>query len=104
MPPCPLAESELRVEMIFSTLSRAKDTESRSSGVNQGRIGTETQDLEANTELRHSSFSGAELAVVPFEVREVMEGEHTPETDLTRYHQVLEGGDQFESSFLTLDR
>ena len=33
-----------------------------------------------------------------------MEGEHTPETDLIRYHQGLEEGDMFESSFLRLDR
>ena len=32
-------------------------------------------------------------AVQPFEVREGMEGEHTPETDLTRHHQDLEEGD-----------
>ena len=43
-----------------------------------------TQDLEANTEFRHSAFSHAVSAVRPFEVREGMEGEHTPETDLTR--------------------
>ena len=41
-----------------------------------------TQDLEANTEIRHSAFSHAMSAVWLFEVREVMEGEHTPETDL----------------------
>ena len=33
-----------------------------------------------------------------------MEGEHTPEMDLTRHRQVLEKGDKFESSFLRLDR
>ena len=33
-----------------------------------------------------------------------MEGEHKPETDLTRCHEVSEEGDKFESSFLTLDR
>ena len=33
-----------------------------------------------------------------------MEGEHTPETDLTRPHQVFEEGDKFESSFLRLFR
>ena len=42
--------------------------------------------------------------MVPFEVREGMEGEHTPERDLTRHHQVLEEGVKFESSFLRLDR
>ena len=42
--------------------------------------------------------------MVPFEVRERMEGEHTSETDLTRCRQVLEEGDKFESPFLRLDR
>ena len=42
--------------------------------------------------------------MVPFEVREGREGEHTPKTDLTRLHQVLEEGDKFESSFLRLER
>ena len=55
-----------------------------------------TQDLETNTEFRHSAFSCAVSAVQPFEVREGMEGEHTPETDLTRCHQDLEEGDRFE--------
>ena len=56
--------------------------------------------MEANTELRHLAFSRAESAVVPFKVRKGIEGEHTPETDLTRYHQVFEDGDTFEKSFL----
>ena len=61
-----------------------------------GKVGTEsdgfgTQDLEANTEFRHSAFSCAVSAVRPFELWEEMEGEHTPETDLTRQHQNLEG-------------
>ena len=59
-----------------------------------------TQDLEANAELKHSAFSRAESAVVPFEG---LEGEHAPETDLTRYYQVLEEGDKFESRIMTLD-
>ena len=59
--------------------------------------------LEANTKLRHSAFSQAEWAVVPFEVREEMEGDHTPEKDLTRRRQVLEG-EKFESSFFRSDR
>ena len=33
-----------------------------------------------------------------------MDGEHTPETDLTRCHQVLEERDKFETSILRLDR
>ena len=66
------------------------------------KVGTEsdrfgTQDLEGNTEFRHLAFSCAVSAVRPFEGREGMEGEHTPETDLTRRHQDLEEGDGFES-------
>ena len=33
-----------------------------------------------------------------------MEGGHSPETDMTRCHKVLEEGDEFESLFLRLDR
>ena len=40
----------------------------------------------------------------PFEVRELLEGEHTPETDLTRRHPDLEEGDRFESSDLRMER
>ncbi len=61
-------------------------------------------DLAANTEFRHSAFSRAVSAVRPFEVREGMEGEHTPETDLTRCQQDLVEGDRFESSDLRLER
>ena len=73
--------------------------ESRTSWLRLGRLGTEsegleTQDFEANTELKHSAFFRAESAVVPFEVRKGMEGEHIPETDLTRCHQVFGGGGQ----------
>ena len=32
------------------------------------------QHIEVNTELRHSAFSRAELAVVPFKQREGMDG------------------------------
>ena len=42
--------------------------------------------------------------MVPFEEREGMEGEHTLEADLTRCIHVLEEGDKFDSSFLSLDR
>ena len=63
-----------------------------------------TQDLEANTELRHLAFPRMESAGEPFEVTEGLEGEHTPETNLTRHHQVLEEVDKFESSILRLDR
>ena len=89
MPSGPVAESESRFDSKLSTLSGEKDTESRDSWVLLCKVGTEsdvfgTQDLEANTEFRHSAFSRAVSAVRPFEVREGMEGEHTPETDLTR--------------------
>ena len=63
-----------------------------------------TQDLAANTEFRHSAFSRAVSAVLPFEVREGMEGEHTPETDLMRRYQDLESGERFDSSDLRLER
>ena len=102
MPPGPVAESESRFDSKLSTLSGEKDTESRDSWVRLGKVGTESdvfgiQDLEANTEFRHSAFSCAVSAVRPFEVREGMEGEHTAETDLIRRHQDLEEGERFNS-------
>ena len=57
-----------------------------------------------NTEFRYSAFSRAVSALLPFEVREGMEFEHTLETDLTRCYQDLEEGDRFESSDLRLER
>ena len=109
MPSGPVAESELRFDRKLSTLSGEKGTESRDSWVRLGKVSTEsdgfgTQDLEANTEFRHSAFSGAVAALRPFEVRERMEREHTPETDLTRCHQDLEEGERFESSDLSFER
>ena len=85
------------------------DTESRDSWVRLGKVGTEsdgfwTKDFDANTEFRHSAFSRAVSAVRPFEVREGMEWEHTPETDLIRRHEDLEKGERFESSDLSLER
>ena len=79
MPSGPVAESESRFDSKLSTLSEEKDTESRDNWVRLGKVGTEsdgfrTQDLDANTELRHSAFSRAVSAVWPFEVREGMEG------------------------------
>ena len=62
--------------------------------------GFRTQDFDANTEFRHSAFSRAVSAVRPFEVREGMDGEHTPETDLIKRHQDFEEGERFESSDL----
>ena len=87
MPSGPVAESESRFDSKISTFSREKDTESRDSWVRLGKVGREsdgfrTQDLAANTEFRHSAFSRAVSAVRPIEVREGMEGEHKPETDL----------------------
>ena len=66
--------------------------------------GFRTQDFDANTEFRHSAFSPVVSAVRPFEVREGMEGEHTPETDLISRYQDLEEGERFESSDLRLER
>jgi len=43
--------------------------------------GLGTQDLEANTGLRHSAFSQVKSAVVPFAEREGMEGESSTEID-----------------------
>ena len=81
----PVAESESTFDSKLSTLSGEKDTESRNSWMRLGKVGREIdgfekQNLEANTEFRHSAFSRAVSAVGPFEVREGMEGEHTPET------------------------
>ena len=109
MPSGLVAESESRFDSKLSTLSGEKDTESRDSWVRLGKVDPEsdelgTQDLEANSEFRHSAFSCALLAAWPFEVMEGMEGEHTPETDLTRCHQDLEDGDRFESSDLRFKR
>ena len=77
MPSGPVAESKSRVERTF----QVQMTQS------PGTIGDDREEwvpivrgwgqyLEANAELRHSTFSRAESAVVPFEE---MEGEHTPE-------------------------
>ena len=109
MPSGPVAESESRFDSKLSTLSEEKDTESRDSWVRLGKLGTEsdgfqTQDFDANTEFMHSAFSRAVSAVRPFEVREGMEGEHTPETDLIRRRQDMEEGERFESSDLRLER
>ena len=93
MPSGPVAESESRFDSKLSTLSGEKDTESRNSWVRLGKVGREsdgigTQELEANTELRHSAFSCAVSAVRPFEVMEGMEEEHSPETNLTRHTRI----------------
>ena len=39
--------------------------------------------------IKAFGFLMSESDVVPFNVRERMDGEHTPEMDATRYHQVL---------------
>ena len=66
MPSEPVAESELRFDSRLSTLSAEKDTESRNSWVQMGKVGAESdgfgaQDSEANTEFRHSGFSSDAL-------------------------------------------
>ena len=58
--------------------------------------------MEAITELRHSAFSRAELAVVPFQVREGIEGKHTPDPD--KVPPGYGGGRQILSLLLRLDR
>ena len=68
MPSGPVAESESRFDRKLSTLSEEKDTESRDRWVQLGKVGVEsngfwTQDLDANTEFRHSAFSRAMSAV-----------------------------------------
>ena len=80
MPSGPVAESESKFDSKLSILSGEKETESWDSWVQLGKVGTEsdgfrTQDLEENTEFRHSAFSRAVSAAGPFEVREGMEGE-----------------------------
>ena len=107
MPSGSVAESESRFDSKLSTLSGEKDTESRDNWVRLGKVGTEsdgfwTQDFDENTEFRHSAFSRAVSAVRPFEVREGVEGQHLPETDLIRCHQDLEVGKRFERSDLKL--
>ena len=88
-----MAESDSRVARNLSTFSGAKHRVHEQVGaiwvgVSTGSKRLRTPDFEVNTEMRHLEFSRAELAVVPFDVREGMEGKHTPETDLTRHHQV----------------
>ena len=54
--------------------------------------------------FRHSAFSRAASALRPIEVRDGMEGEHTPEIYLIRRHQDLEEGERLESSDLSFER
>ena len=84
MPSGAVTESESSFDSKLSTLTGEKDTESRTRWMWLGKVGTESdgfgiQDLEANTEFRHSTFSCAMSAVWPFKVREWMEVGHTPE-------------------------
>ena len=100
MPSGPVAESESKFDNKLSTLSGEKDTESRDNWVWLGKVGTEsdgfwTQDFDANTEFRLSAFSRVVSVVRPFEVREEMEGENTPQTHLMRRHQDLKEGERF---------
>ena len=104
MPSGPVAESESRFESKLSTLSGEKDTESRDSWVRLGKVGRESDGFWTIFSCKHrvwySAFSRVVSAVLPFEVREGMEGEHTPETDFIRCHQDFEEGERFESSDL----
>ena len=65
----PVAESESRFDSKLSTLSGEKDTESRNSWVQLGKVGTEsvgfgTQDLEGNGILAFSLFMGSVSCVL----------------------------------------
>ena len=92
MPSGLVAESESRFDSKLSILSGEKDAESRNSWVRLGKVGPEsegfgTQDLDANTEFRHSAFSYVVSPVWPFEVREGWRGNiHQKQTqqDTTR--------------------
>ena len=94
MPSGLVAESDLRVDSKLSTMSVENAHSPGTVGCDWERWVQKPfglgQDLEANTEFRHAAFSHTASAVWPFEVREGMEGEHNPETDLTRCHQHLE--------------
>ena len=60
MPSSLVAKSESRVERTFATFSGAKDTESRSSWVQLGRVGTENEglgDTRFGSEHRIEAFS-----------------------------------------------
>ena len=89
----PVRESELRFDSKLSTLSGEKDTESKTAGCDWVRWVQKVMCLGPKiwkqTEFRHSAFSHSVGAVQPFEVREGMEGQHIPETDLTRCHHDL---------------
>ena len=92
MPSGPVAESELRFVSEISTESK----NSRCDWVRWVRKAMGLRHyLEANMEFRHSAFLCAVSVVRPFGVKEGMEGEHPPETDLTRCHQDLEEGERF---------
>ena len=67
----PVAESELGFHSKLPTFSEEKNRVQVKQGAT--KVGTEcdgfrTQDLDANTEFRHSAFSRA-VSVWPFEVR-----------------------------------
>ena len=90
MPSRPVAESESesRVERTFSTFLDGKDTESRSSCIHQGRMVTKIETLGHNILKQIQDWgiqpSHEQSSVMLFEEREVMEGEHAPETDFPR--------------------
>ena len=79
MPPVPITEAGSRPEGTFSTSSGEEDTESSVQWVQGAKMGAEldgmdSRDLEVKTEFRHSALSLAEYAVLPFKVRDMVEG------------------------------
>ena len=108
MPCGPVAESESRVERIFAPFQVQKTQSPGAFGYEREgwvpRVRRWRHKIWKQTQLRHSAFLWMESAVEPFEEREGMEGEHTPETDFIKHYQILEESDKFENSFLRLDR
>ena len=105
----PVAESESRVVRNFSTFSDAKD-------IIQEQLGTTGKDGYTEGGVRDTIIwskyiidafglftSGVGCGSIWSEERDGR-GAFIPGMDLTRCHQVLEEGDDFESSFLRWDR
>ena len=70
-------------------------------------MGTERNDFGTRDWEKTSAYtfsvSEEESAVLPFELRDGMEGEHPPEIDFTRDHHDVEKRDWMESSALKLE-
>ena len=55
-------------------------------------------DLEAIADLRDAASSQGNTAVLSFKMRKGVEGDHTPEMDLTRHHNDYDVEEWLESS------